>query len=171
MYKLKVVSAEVTIHRLARWFKGKEEKEIEEFTKELYDTRLKPKIRPGALDILTYHRERGAELILLTASTPYTCVPMIKDLDLHHCLCSEMEVVQGYFSGKPLMPYCYGPEKKTRASEFCQSRGYDLASAWYYGDSHADIHIMEAVGNAVCVNPDKKLQAAAKSRGWKIVSW
>jgi phosphoserine phosphatase len=31
--------------------------------------------------------------------------------------------------------------------------------------------MLEAVGNPVAVNPDRRLGAAAKSRGWKVEHW
>jgi phosphoserine phosphatase len=31
--------------------------------------------------------------------------------------------------------------------------------------------MLEAVGNPVAVNPDRRLRTAAKARGWKVEHW
>ncbi len=42
-------------------------------------------------------------------------------------------------------------------------------TAWYYGDSHTDKYVMEAVGFPVAVSPDKKLLKIANRNNWPIL--
>ena len=54
---------------------------------------------------------------------------------------------------------------------YCDKNIYSASDAWYYGDSISDLTALKAVGNPVCVNPDKKLKKEALKRVWKILTW
>jgi phosphoserine phosphatase len=53
--------------------------------------------------------------------------------------------------------------------DYCHNNGYDPMNAWYYGDSHTDRFVMEAVGFPVAVSPDKRLMKIAKKNNWAIL--
>jgi HAD superfamily hydrolase (TIGR01490 family) len=171
LHRSGLITSEKIISRVARFFKGKTESEIIDFSARLFNETIAPLIRPGALTAIEFHRGKKAELAILSASTNYTCSPLMRELDISNMLCTEMEIENGIFTGLPKSGYCYGEEKLNRALQFCRERGYDLKDAWYYGDSISDLFILEAVGNPRCVDPDKKLRKIAKVRGWDIEEW
>ncbi|MBA3610362.1 MAG: HAD-IB family hydrolase, partial [Rubrobacter sp.] len=47
----------------------------------------------------------------------------------------------------------------------------DLSRSYAYADAISDLPMLEAVGNPVAVNPDRRLEASAKERGWRIEHW
>ena len=54
---------------------------------------------------------------------------------------------------------------------FAETHDLDLTESFAYGDSIADLPMLETVGHPRVVNPDKKLSAVAKKRGWPIHHW
>jgi phosphoserine phosphatase len=56
-------------------------------------------------------------------------------------------------------------------ASFARRRKLDLSRSYAYADSISDLPMLEAVGNPVVVNPDGRLQKAAKERGWQIKNW
>ena len=56
-------------------------------------------------------------------------------------------------------------------ASFARRRNLDLSRSYAYADSISDLPMMEAVGNPVAVNPDSRLQKAARERGWEIKDW
>jgi phosphoserine phosphatase len=56
-------------------------------------------------------------------------------------------------------------------ASFARRRNLDLSRSYAYADSISDLPMLEAVGNPVVVNPDSRLQKAAKERGWQIKTW
>ncbi len=171
LHRNRIITSDVIISRVARFFSGITESVIADFSDRLFKESLAHSIRPGALSAIEYHRKNNAELVILSASTNYTCTPLLSELNISNMLCTEMEIENGIFTGKPKSGYCFGVEKFNRAAEFCKERGYEIKGAWYYGDSISDIPILEAVGSPRCVVPDKKLRKIAKKRGWKIEEW
>src|SRR5699024_6572672 len=61
-------------------------------------------------------------------------------------------------------------ERKVRLiREFFQSKEVDWQESAAYGDSIADLSVLELVGHPVAVNPDEKLKKIAHSRDWEIL--
>jgi phosphoserine phosphatase len=56
-------------------------------------------------------------------------------------------------------------------ASFARKRNVDLSRSYAYADSISDLPMLEAVGIPVVVNPDGRLEKAAKSRGWQIKRW
>ena len=50
-------------------------------------------------------------------------------------------------------------------------QGLDLAEAVAYADSSSDLPMLEAVGFPVAVNPETRLAAIARKRGWLVEQW
>jgi hypothetical protein len=47
--------------------------------------------------------------------------------------------------------------------------GYDLAASYAYSDSVTDVPMLEVVGHAHAVNPDKELRRIAAEKGWPVL--
>jgi phosphoserine phosphatase len=56
-------------------------------------------------------------------------------------------------------------------ASYARRRNVDLSRSYAYADSISDLPMLEAVGNPVAVNPDKRLLAAAQDREWQIRYW
>ena len=96
---------------------------------------------------------------------------MANNLNIDDIICSELEVYNGIMTGRPVGHLCFGEEKAVRLKEYCEKNNSFRSEAWYYGDSISDLPALEAVGKAVCINPDKKLKKTAVERDWKILYW
>ena len=90
-------------------------------------------------------------------------------MELDEMICTQLESESGILTGHTNGKLVYGPEKKVRMLEFCRKTGSDPLKAWYYGDSHTDRYVMEAVGNPVAVSPDRRLKKIAAKHMWPIL--
>jgi HAD superfamily hydrolase (TIGR01490 family) len=132
---------------------------------------LKRFIREDARKEVRLHMNNGARTVILSASTTAFCELTRNVLGMNDVICTELELINGVFTGKMKGRYCYGPEKLVRARQYCHEQGLHMEDAYYYADSIADLPVMEAVGTPVCVTPDKRLEREALKRGWKISHW
>ena len=64
---------------------------------------------------------------------------------------------------------CGGRAKPLRCSEFAAEHGIDLKDSYFYADGDEDVALMYLVGNPRPTNPDGKMAAVAKRRGWPIL--
>ena len=130
-----------------------------------------PHIMDGARRAIDHHRREGHLLALVTGSTVYASRPLARALGIPHVLATELEVDDGRFTGRVVMPMCYAEGKIAKARQLLEPLGISLADCIFYSDSGHDLPLLRAAGEAICVNPDLRLGREAKRRGWPIAQW
>ena len=170
LYKLNLGNPTKMIYRMLSWLKGLRESDIVLLCEEIYQARIKNTIRPEILESFEMHRSSGAAVVLLSSATSPICEAVNRHLQLDAIICTHLETLNGIFTGHTLENLVYGAEKKHRMLHFCNEHKALPEDAWYYGDSHTDRYVMEAVGNPVAVSPDKRLKKIAIRRNWPILT-
>ena len=145
---------------------------VQERTTAFYQAHVRGLYRPGGIRTLEEHRRAGDRLVLLTASSLYLAGLVGRELDLDEVLCNRLEVDdQGRHTGRTIGEICFGAGKLQYARAFAAREGVELTECFFYTDSYSDITVLEAVGQPVAVNPDRRLRRAAVRRGWPVVDW
>ena len=57
------------------------------------------------------------------------------------------------------------------STDYAADHGLSLAESVAYADSASDLAMLEAVGFPVAVNPEARLAAIARRRGWHVEHW
>lgn len=169
LYKLNIGDPIKMIDRMLSWLKGLKEESIMILSQEIFDHIIKETIRPEILETIKEHRDKNAAVILLSSATTPICLPVYRFMELDDMICTSLESKDGILRGTTSGKLVYGPEKKVRMLAYCQDNNYDPEDAWYYGDSHTDRWVMEAVGFPVAVSPDKRLLKIARKKEWPIL--
>jgi putative phosphoserine phosphatase/1-acylglycerol-3-phosphate O-acyltransferase len=170
LYKLNIGDPATMINRMLSWLNGLRVSEIKSLCYEIFHAHIKLTIRPEILESFALHRSRGAAVVLLSSATSPICEPVADHLKLDAMICTHLETRDGAFTGRTQGPLVYGKEKKRRMLSFCLEHEGDASEAWYYGDSHTDRFVMEAVGNPVAVSPDRRLKKIAVRHTWPIIA-
>ncbi|OFY61844.1 MAG: hypothetical protein A2V64_08355 [Bacteroidetes bacterium RBG_13_43_22] len=170
-YKLSLRDPQKIIYKMAGWVKGIPEKTLDELSVEISHKILLPAVYPEALSEIRMHSDKNARTVILSSSPYPVCREMSNSLGIDDIVCSDLEVIDGYLTGRSVRPLCFGEEKVIRLKEYCEINNTDPGNCWYYGDSLADYPALSIVGNPVCINPDRKLLKQARIKGWKICSW
>ena len=66
-------------------------------------------------------------------------------------------------------PILWGPGKAAAVQKFAAENGIDLKDSYFYADGDEDVALMYLVGNPRPTNPEGKMAAVAKRRGWPIL--
>jgi HAD superfamily hydrolase (TIGR01490 family) len=169
LYKLHIGDPIKMIIRMLSWLKGLNESSIIKLSKEIFDQTIQHTFRPEILETINEHRTNNGAVVLLSSATTPICQPVSQHLKLDDLICTRLESKNGLFTGHTHGKLVYGPEKKARMLDFCRAKDFDPREAWYYGDSHTDKYVMEAVGNPVAVFPDKRLLKIAINNKWAII--
>ena len=170
LYKAAVLDMETLANRLVADLKGQPESSMRE-PAEVWDRDdVAHRVAPLGRRALAKHRADGDVIVMITGSTQFAAGAVAKSLGIEHVLCSNIEVVDGVFTGR-FANFCFGQHKVSMAEEFASAHDVDLARSWFYSDSYNDRPMMERVGTAVAVNPDTRLARLAKQRGWAIEQW
>ena len=91
-------------------------------------------------------------------------------LGADHVVATRMKVKDGKYTGE-IKFYAYADNKAKAIRDLARKRGYDLDNSYAYSDSITDVAMLESVGNAFVVNPDKELRKVARERGWPVLEF
>lgn len=148
---------------------GRDEDFMVELGERLFHDKLAATIRPEARELVRAHQRMGHTLAVASAATRYQIAPIARDLGIEHLVCTELEVVDGIFTGKTVGDMLWGKFKAKGARKFAKAHEVDLASSYAYGNGYEDVAFLSTVGNPRPLNPHPGLREAAKSLGWDVV--
>lgn len=131
--------------------------------------RLARTVMPEASEELDLQARSGRDRIIVSASPVEIVERFARAIGLEGGVGTRSEIVDGRYTGQLDGPFCYGVGKVSSIERLAAERGYDLAECVAYSDSVSDLPFMEAVGEAVAINPDRQLRKIAPQRGWRIV--
>jgi HAD superfamily hydrolase (TIGR01490 family) len=144
--------------------------QLERWRHEFLATRIKPILLPRARDLLEWHRARGDELLIITATNHFITEPIAQGYGVAQLLATEPEVVDGEFTGAVSGVPCFQNGKVERLQTWLALHHKDLSGSSLYSDSQNDLPLLQQVEFPVAVDPDEKLRAHAQRRGWPIIS-
>jgi HAD superfamily hydrolase (TIGR01490 family) len=147
---------------------GWDQAEIGEIVRETLVDVVEPIVYDEALALIREHQAAGRKVFLVSASPEEIVAPLARYLGVDEAIATRAELDdQGRYTGRTEL-YCYGPDKVVAMRAVAGRDGIDLAASYAYSDSATDLPMLEAVGHAIAVNPDRDLLRAAKSRGWEV---
>jgi len=167
LYMIGLTSFPQLMARLMTQVAGADEAEAWRISVAWFDEMLRDYINPAARERISWHREQGHRVAIVSASTPYAVSPVAHELGLgDNYLATRLEVISGRFTGRVIEPPCYGAGKVALAHAYSMQHNLDLAASYFYTDSHHDLPLLESVGHPVAVNPNRKLERIASERSW-----
>ncbi|EFJ18668.1 hypothetical protein SELMODRAFT_404662 [Selaginella moellendorffii] len=137
----------------------------------IYTKYYKPRIFKDAAAIIKRLKAEGFKIVLVTGSLDFLVAPLAEDLDADHVYAAEIIEENGRLTGKLKGMYASNDEKALRVQDFAREHGMSLSNCLGFGDSIADLPMLEIVGRAYVVNPDARLRAIALRRGWPVMQW
>ena len=171
LFRLKLKDQFKIIDAMVSWVKGLPERTVEDLCSEVFNEVIYPSVYQEAVAELEIHKSKNAKIVILSSALRTICQEMAKNLELDDFICSDLEVKNGYLTGRPLGHLCFGEEKAVRLLKYCEKNNFSLSDVWFYSDSVSDFPALNVVGNPVCINPDNKLKKMALKRDWTILNW
>lgn len=141
---------------------------MREIASEAWQLVLKPLVYQEALDTASSHARRGERVYIASAALEEVVEEVASRLGFDGAIASRAEARDGVFTGR-LERRLYGQAKADALVELAEAEDLDLASSTAYSDSHSDVPFLEAVGQAVAVNPDRDLRRIAEERRWPVM--
>ncbi len=139
--------------------------------RDCYSDVIKPRQFEQAAACIAEHRAAGRKVVLVTGSIDFIIEPLAGDLAVDSVVAPSLIESDGRFTGELNCPPIGQKEKARRVRRFAQENGVDLSLSHAYGDSIADLPMLDLVGYPHVVNPDRALAATAEARGWPMHRW
>lgn len=144
--------------------------QISELQREFLSEWIEPLMLEAATDLIEHHRARGDALLIITATNRIVTEPIARRLGIGQLLASEAERDAHGYTGRPTGIPCFQEGKVRRLEQWLVDHPHRLERAHFYSDSANDLPLLERVGHPVAVDPDPRLAAAARERGWPQMS-
>lgn len=84
----------------------------------------------------------------------------------HSWLCSETE-----WTGRQTSQHMSNEAKANALNALAKTHNIALSQSYAYGDTAADIPMLESVGHPQAVNPTRRLAKVARKRNWPTLDW
>ncbi|MFC1750724.1 HAD family hydrolase [Pseudomonadota bacterium] len=132
--------------------------------------KIQPLILPAAQKLVDDHRQKGHELLIITATNHFVTEPIAAALGIDNLIATDPEFKDGAYTGEVSGTPSFREGKVERLGDWLRQTGGNLASSWFYSDSHNDLPLLEMVTHPVAVDADETLSSHAEQKGWPIIS-
>ena len=158
------------LHRevFQRILKGLYLRDLEEAAHRFLSLSLNRLLREDIFQLCQEAKQRGSVVCLLSSS------PTFLVQKVAHLLSFDLAAGTQYAIDKEgrlcdIASLITGPEKREFAKQWVEARGAFAENAIAYADSCDDLPLLEWVGVAIAVSPDKALRQVAEFKNWKII--
>jgi HAD superfamily hydrolase (TIGR01490 family) len=152
-----------------RLYKDLPSRELRQQAKEALPDFIQPRIQHEAIRRIREHKRRGDKVILLTGALDFLVEPLQHLGD--ELIAARLVERVGRFTGELAEPPLTADGRASVAAGLAADHGIDLADCHAYGDSLADLPMLELVGHPHPINPDFRLSREARRRRWPIENW
>jgi HAD superfamily hydrolase (TIGR01490 family) len=151
--------------------KGWDHNEVKALVAETINEVIEPLIYEEALELIDHHLAEGHEVWLVSMSPAEIVEPFAELLGITGSISSRSKIDEnGKFTGE-MEFFAQGENKAVAMRELAEQRGIDLEESFAYSDSETDIPMLETVGHAYAVNPDRQLAKVAHDSEWPLLSF
>lgn len=136
-------------------------------------TRVTAMMTPAARALVKTELARADLVAVITATNRFVTEPIAAAFGIAHLIATDPEEIDGAFTGRVVGIPCFREGKVARLHAFLTAQGTSLdafTSSRFYSDSQNDLPLLEAVDEAIAVDPDPVLRVHAETRGWPIIS-
>ena len=138
--------------------------------KQYLQNKINPIILRAGQKLIASHKQQGDEILVITATNSFIAMPIAKKLEIQNLISTEVEFIDGSYSGRITSIPSYQGGKIIRLNKWLECRHFDLRGSYFYSDSYNDISLLRLVDHPVVVDADDKLKSIAIKLGWKLSS-
>jgi fatty acyl-CoA reductase len=136
---------------------------------ELFSDLFLTKSFPAGIRRVREHRALGHRTLLITGALDVVIEPLRPLFD--EVVCARLGTKNGRYTGELLDAPPTGEARALIMADYATAHHLDLGQSVAYADSASDLPMLEASGHPVAVNPETKLAAIARKRGWHVEHW
>jgi HAD superfamily hydrolase (TIGR01490 family) len=152
-----------------RRYDGAPVEQLEEDAAEMFSALILAKSFPAAIRRVREHRRLGHRTVLITGALNFVIEPIRPLFD--DIVCAEMTSAGGVYTGELHEVPPTGESRAQAMMDYAELHDLDLRESVAYADSTSDLPMLDIVGFPVAVNPETRLAALARKRGWLVEHW
>jgi putative phosphoserine phosphatase/1-acylglycerol-3-phosphate O-acyltransferase len=169
-HQLGRIEFEELIGKASAALRGRALSDLEEIGERLFNQKIESRIYPEMRELVRAHLARGHTVVLSSSALTIQVGPVARFLGIVNTLTNKFETNEdGSLTGDVLKPILWGPGKAAAVQKFAADNDIDLKDSYFYADGDEDVALMYLVGNPRPTNPEGKMAAVARRRGWPIL--
>ncbi|OBI40433.1 transferase [Mycobacterium kyorinense] len=169
-HQLGRIEFEELILKASSALRGRPMSDMEEIGERLFAQKIESRIYPEMRELVRAHQARGHTVVLSSSALTLQVEPVARFLGIPNTLTNKFETDEnGVLTGSVVKPILWGPGKATAVQGFAAEHDIDLKDSYFYADGDEDVALMYLVGNPRPTNPEGKMAAVARRRGWPIL--
>lgn len=130
-----------------------------------------PGLLPKALACIADYRRQGFFTMIISATNEFIVEPIAVLHGVDASLSCRLAFEEGRYTGEMVGIPTYRDGKVTALENWLKGRGAVTDVLHFYSDSINDLPLLERADAAFAVDPDQKLLAIAKARGWPVLAF
>ncbi len=138
---------------------------------ELFTRLIITKSFPSGMRRVREHRALGHRTLLITGALSFVVEPLRPLFDEIVCATLSTSPDGLTYTGELIDGPPTGEARALAMMRYADAEGLSLEESVAYADSASDLPMLEVVGHPVAVNPEPKLAAIARKRGWHVEQW
>src|ERR1700753_368510 len=169
-HQLGRIEFEDLISKASSALRGRALSDLEEIGERLFNQKIESRIYPEMRELVRAHMARGHTVVLSSSALTIQVGPVARFLGIMNTLTNKFETTaDGLLTGDVVKPILWGPGKAAAVQKFAAENRIDLKDSYFYADGDEDVALMYLVGNPRPTNPEGKMAAVARRRGWPIL--
>ena len=171
-HRLGRIEFEGLIMKASSALRGRSLSDLDEIGERLFVQRIESRIYPEMRELVRAHLSRGHTVVLSSSALTIQVEPVARFLGIPNTLTNKFETNEdGVLTGGVVKPILWGSGKATAVQRFAAEHDIDLKDSYFYADGDEDVALMYLVGNPRPTNPEGKMAAVARRRGWPILTF
>lgn len=150
---------------------GKSRQWLDQLAHHFAERVLRERLYPEGVARIDWHRKRGDELVLISASGEHLVAPMAKMLGMDHCVAIRLDEEEGMLTGQTRGTLSFREGKVARINQLFAGCDHLWQGSFGYSDSQNDLPMLRAVTHPHAVNPAPALRQQAETLGWPVLAW
>jgi HAD superfamily hydrolase (TIGR01490 family) len=143
--------------------------QVREIIAETLHDLIDPLIYDEAAALIEEHHLAGRDVVIVSSSGSEVVEPIGEMLGADAVIATRMAVDESGCYTWEIEFYAFGENKLAAIREMAAREGIDLERSFAYSDSSTDLPMLEAVGHAYAVNPDRTLRKECATREWPVL--
>jgi len=110
-------------------FVGQTPETMQQLAKNNFENHIRNKIFPAARRAVKIHQQQEIPVVLLSGSTRVMVTPIAVDMGFNDVACTELEIIDGTYTGGIVGPFCIRDGKLKRGLDYCQQHDMNFNKA------------------------------------------
>ncbi len=153
------------------YLQGLSANKVDEITDKVFPEFIAPAFSREGISLIESLREDEYKILIMSGAPVFLSSRLGKIYHPDAIFGTELEIINGIYTGKISGKHIYGKYKATFLKKMKSELEIAFKESTAYANHHSDVFHMKLFGNAVAVNPTRRLKDFARRKGWEIKEW